>query len=283
MIKRRFIPGEEWLYLKLYSGPKILEDILVGLYPEIKKLYSSGIINKFFFIRYIDEDYHLRLRFQLNDIRHTGLLIETLSLNLRNFSDSRILSKVCYDTYNREIERYGSATIEDAETLFCTSSWEILEIVSTEQDYTQRWLLGVKCMDHLLGTLGLTTKAKYELYQKCYLNLLNEFSENKITSTELKQRYRTNSQAIEKMITQKEHITVPNIDALQTTIARLLDLEHQEQLEVTFDQFLFSIVHMHYNRLFRIKQRSHEFVIYYMMSNYYKSSVIREAKKEVLR
>ncbi len=34
-LKRRFIVGEEWLYLKVYSGPNLLEGILSNEIYEV--------------------------------------------------------------------------------------------------------------------------------------------------------------------------------------------------------------------------------------------------------
>jgi hypothetical protein len=35
-------------------------------------------------------------------------------------------------------------------------------------------------------------------------------------------------------------------------------------------------LHMHYNRLFKVRQRFHEFVIYHLMSKFYNSAIARK-------
>lgn len=37
--------GSEWLYYKIYSGPRTVENILVEIYPKIKKLIDDSLIN----------------------------------------------------------------------------------------------------------------------------------------------------------------------------------------------------------------------------------------------
>jgi len=59
-IKRTFIPGDEWLYIKLYTGYKTADTILTEILPEIiSKLKDEQLIDKWFFIRYYDPHYHL--------------------------------------------------------------------------------------------------------------------------------------------------------------------------------------------------------------------------------
>ena len=58
-ITRTFNLGDEWIYLKVYSGPKILEKILINEIIQLVELMQrEKIIDKFFYIRYFDDDYH---------------------------------------------------------------------------------------------------------------------------------------------------------------------------------------------------------------------------------
>ena len=282
-IKRRFIIGEDWLNIKIYSGPRALEEILLNdIYPIIDKAYSSNLISKFFFVRYSDEGYHIRLRFKLTNGKESAELLNQLSEQLNVYSDSRIISKVITDTYNREIERYGSLSIDPIETIFSWNSWQIIKLLIIEQEYKNRWLTGIKIMDDLLNKFGLDTKEKYDIYQQYYLMYAEEFGDNKNVKDELKRIYRGETKDIERIM---KEILSPDIDypatggaGLDSAINEIMDLRADNRLEVPFESLLRSIIHMHYNRLFRIRQREHEYVVYYMMSNYYKSLLMREKK-----
>ena len=82
-IQRIFVPGSEWLYLKIYAGENTLERILVRQLPIIlRKLNKANLINKWFFIRYADPDTHLRIRFLTEGKASYGTVINVLYLVL---------------------------------------------------------------------------------------------------------------------------------------------------------------------------------------------------------
>src|SRR5262249_34676440 len=61
---RSFPPGSEWLYAKLYTGPAAVDQVLRDVVkPVVQKVMHSGAADRWFFIRYGDPDWHLRLRF----------------------------------------------------------------------------------------------------------------------------------------------------------------------------------------------------------------------------
>jgi thiopeptide-type bacteriocin biosynthesis protein len=278
--RRRFIFGQEWLYVKLYSGPAILEEILIAeILPIIKYFYSGRIIDKFFFVRYFDDEYNIRLRFRLSNSDKLHHTLDLLSQKISPYSDRRILSKVVIDTYDREIERYGSNIIEQIETIFSVNSWQILNILAKESDYHLRWLSCTNIFDSLLGKFGLTTREKYNLFQNGYLTYLKECGNEKSVIDCLRSTYREHKEKINEYIGSEYNMpTIPDSSLTECTlndaINDILKLNAEGKLDVGFEKLLTSIMHMYYNRVFRTKQRTHELAIYYMMSNFYKSQLI---------
>ena len=66
--QRAYIPGETWVYYKLYTGIKTSDILLMKvIYPVVRKLLYKGLIRSYFFIRYTDPDFHLLFRFLLRD------------------------------------------------------------------------------------------------------------------------------------------------------------------------------------------------------------------------
>lgn len=63
MIRRKFIPGSRWLYFKIYTGIKTADEVATRtLLPLLREWYEAKLIDDWFFIRYTDPDFHLRLR-----------------------------------------------------------------------------------------------------------------------------------------------------------------------------------------------------------------------------
>ncbi len=76
----KYMPGSEWLYLKFYVSRSFADKILTHeVYNTIKQLKRNGYLSGFFFIRYTDPYYHLRLRIQLTDTDHYSPCSERFS------------------------------------------------------------------------------------------------------------------------------------------------------------------------------------------------------------
>jgi len=70
MENRTFIPGSEWIYFKIYTGTKTADAILKNeLYGFVSEMLKNKVIDKWFFIRYNDPDFHIRLRIHLKEKR----------------------------------------------------------------------------------------------------------------------------------------------------------------------------------------------------------------------
>lgn len=77
MEDRIFIPGSEWLYFKIYTGTKTGDDILKNeVYDFVHDLRRKNIIDQWFFVRYNDPDFHLRLRLHINNTCNLNYVFE---------------------------------------------------------------------------------------------------------------------------------------------------------------------------------------------------------------
>jgi thiopeptide-type bacteriocin biosynthesis protein len=104
------LPGSEWVYAKLYSSPRGIQAMLRGAVAKlVTRLRRECNVKDWFFFRYPDPDWHLRLRVraperaQQEDVRR--LIESTCRLLKRRESVWRLE----YDTYFREIERFGGS------------------------------------------------------------------------------------------------------------------------------------------------------------------------------
>src|SRR5258707_8922651 len=59
---RRFPPGSEWLYVKLFTGTATADQVLRRAARAVGSSLQAGGAAQWFFIRYADPGWHLRLR-----------------------------------------------------------------------------------------------------------------------------------------------------------------------------------------------------------------------------
>lgn len=99
-------PGEEgWYYYKLY-GMSGREDEFIGIELRniVQKLSENKIIDKHFFIRYIDNRPHIRIRFHVcNKNEFSRLFFDWLIEERRK----GMVTDLSLSVYERECERYG--------------------------------------------------------------------------------------------------------------------------------------------------------------------------------
>jgi len=118
-MQRTYIIGDEWLYMKLYSGTKTADTVLFEIVrPVTSQLLQEGIIDKWFYIRYSDPHNHLRLRFHYMNPDHISKIIQTINKPIKKYIEKNLIWKIQVDTYQREIERYGENSIHLAEKIF---------------------------------------------------------------------------------------------------------------------------------------------------------------------
>ena len=99
-------PGDDWLYLQLYCGMATLDRVLVELVaPLIRELRADGAIKHWFFIRYDEGGWHMRLRLR-GEAR--TLWTQVAPRTLAASSSMRgLVHRIALDTYDPEVERYG--------------------------------------------------------------------------------------------------------------------------------------------------------------------------------
>jgi len=286
--KRVFNLGDEWLYVKIYSGPKILEKILIeDIYNLLNELYEENIINKFFFVRYFDEDYHLRLRFHLIN-NQTQFLIDKINKILSPYSESDIVWKISYDSYVRELERYGSNSIEDIETIFSYDSLIIMKALreinygTEEFGEDTRWIYAIKILNHILECFEIDIDNQIIILESYSDAMISEFNLNKSDKLILNQVYREKRSLIENNqigVLDSILFESKNNLNLKLCLEDLLKLKNQNKLEIDFNSLIKSILHMINNRIFRTNQRQNELYVYYLMSKQLKS---QRARKNII-
>ena len=182
-VRRTFPLGSAWLYYKFYCGTRSSDKILLeAVKPLVEKLRKNGQIDQWFFIRYTDPDDHLRLRLHLTDPTQIGKAIHRVNEQIEPFEQSGHIWKSHTNTYRRELERYGTATMALSETFFFHDSQAVLEMLArTQEDSTrsQRWLEGVATIDRWLTLFGYAPAGKQRLMKEAKSRFYEEFNVDK--------------------------------------------------------------------------------------------------------
>ena len=288
-IQRKYLPGSEWTYIKIYAGNKTVEKILIEYIPIIiSKIKKCSLIEKWFFIRYNDPDFHLRMRFLSKDKENSVPIIGLISNRLLKLVKCDLVWKIQLDTYNRELERYKDGLIEDAESFFFVDSeciLSILKLIGNNENY--RWMIALKLIDVLLSDFLFDTKKKQKLLEQLSKSFKAEFGFNEFNAKQFNSKFRDNKKIIESVL--NNNITEENfIKLYKPVIKRSKDLkpivkqlysktEKSKESDV-IDSLLSSYIHMTMNRLFMTKNRMHELILYDFLRRYYTSENAKAKK-----
>jgi len=290
-VRRRFPPGSEWLYAKLYTGVAGADYVLREVVrPVVEKAIGSGATDRWFFIRYGDPDWHLRLRFHGSpETLREGIIPALHETTAPLLGDGRIW-RTQFDTYEREVERYGGAQgILLAEQLFHADSEAALEVVEMlepgDSGTDERWRLTLYGIDVLLTDFCFDVASRLHLLKGARENLVREFHGDKRLRGQLSERYRKEREGLKALLTPNrdgEHQLSPGFDAfarrsekLSPIVAALKGHEQASQLSVSLAELMVSYMHMQANRLLRSAQRRQELVIYDLLIRHYESRLAR--------
>lgn len=267
-----YIPGDIWLYYKLYTGPKMADKILISyLLPIIDRLYESSMIDLFFFIRYNDPDFHLRIRFKTKQL---DKIVQVLNPIWKQLVREQKISRVLIDSYIQEESRYEKENMEIVESIFFIDSYSCLQMLrylhlNKEDLSNTRWLLSLKIIDRMLNTLGYNKNQKFKFISSLAKEFREEFlfTNHKFTK-QINEKYRSYRSIINYIMED---------DSSQVT---LIINERAKQLLPLFQglkinnnnaqRVIGSIIHMFMNRWFRSQNRLYEMMIYSFMEKNYK-------------
>ncbi|MBB6499231.1 lantibiotic dehydratase [Pedobacter cryoconitis] len=299
LISHSFPLGSEWTYVKIYCGSKWADTILTEyLLPVVTALEEEGLLRKWFFIRYYDPEGHIRMRFlHEKNAAVTADIINRIQEALELLSHQRIVCKIQYDTYEREIERYGERTMELSETIFYNDSTAVinfLNLIEGEEGERYRWLFAMRGVEQLLGDFNLPAEQRQKMMESLFSSFFDEFNGNKQLNSQLNDKYRAitnelnlfmNPENDEEEIAEAVQLfdlrSVLNQNALGDFKQSLAAGSSEDELNLIYRQLLPSYIHMFLNRIFIANQRLHELVVYHHLAKYYASLIARRKHSPV--
>lgn len=273
MTRRNFSLGSEWLYCKIYSGEKSADNILTELVlPMSVSITNENLANLWFFIRYHDfSGFHIRLRFHMIDTMNFYKIIHTIESSFAELVANGVVQNIIYDTYKREIERYGDNIYEMAEKIFHIDSDAILRALSS-MDNDDRWEIALLLIDDMLNAFELTLYDKHLLLLKCRDSFRKEFGFTDISLIrQLNDKYRKNKKVIYKTMERTICDNVLEILSNRKTEIESLAQKIKQNIDVDFNNYIASLIHMSMNRIFISDNRLCEMIIYDYLTRYYES------------
>lgn len=286
-MQTNFPPGSPWIYYKLYISSSHADQFLVNkLFPFVKKLLSKKAINKFFFIRYNDPGFHLRIRFHVSDMAVSQQISEFFYKSTEKLIANDIVWKYEISTYTREMERYNPYLIDDVETLFQADSMNCLSILKEILEFPDeeaRWKIAMKNIDYYLNKfLDNQLEIKEGVITQMSESFKSEFGFNEFNSKQLNSIYRDNRKAIDQIITENdENLTAVFYNSIKkqdkiftATAEKLLQKCHENN--VSIHVYLSSYIHMMMNRIFPSKNRLFELMLYFLLSKHYKGMISQQ-------
>ncbi len=275
---RIMAPGGEWLYFKLYTGYSTADRLLVdAIAPIAQQLRDEGLLRSWFFIRYSDPDFHLRVRLAGEPDVLWGEVRRRFSEAFSPLLEKGWMSRVQIDTYVRELERYGGLSgIKVAEEIFCADSDAVAALLPLVQsDADLRWQLAVLGSDALLSDLGFDAANKSRLLDQLVKLYGGEMRVDRGMRDQLAKQTRARRDALRTMFDgaagQAWTAAYRQRAACVRPVAGAL-----RELDVPFDVLASSYLHMHLNRWFRSTPRAQEFVVYDLLHRLVLSQLARD-------
>jgi thiopeptide-type bacteriocin biosynthesis protein len=284
LVRRRFLPGSEWLYAKLYTGAGTADQVLNDLVaPLVRSSLASGAADAWFFIRHADPDWHLRLRLHGDPGRLHAEVLPRLEAAAAPFLEAGKLWRVQLDTYEREVERYGGDRgVELAEQVFAADSEAVLTILAPlwgDAGLDLRWRLAMRGMELIFDDLGLTLEEKRSAARRAREGYGQEFGVDGGFRGRVGDRYRAERAGLEALLDPGRSppaVLAPGLQALRRRSRRLTPVTAELRrlgqagcLSATLTNIAMAYAHMHVNRLLRSAQRAQELVLYELLDRAY--------------
>jgi thiopeptide-type bacteriocin biosynthesis protein len=295
--QRRFPPGADWLYAKLYAGPATIDELLrVVVQPVVESALGSGAAHGWFFIRYGDPDWHLRLRFCGRPDRLINEVFPLLRARAAPLLNDGRLWRLQLDTYEREVERYGGqAGVRLTERIFEADSNAVLaltDLFHLDSRGEFRWRLAVVGMHRTLLDLGLTLDQRRSIARAARDRFAAEFHSDSGIQRQLCDKYRTQRAKVTELLQgspQADESIARGIDILNArsnqwapAIAELRECAQTGRLTLPLSELAPSFLHMHANRMLRSAHRAQELVLYDFLMRHYDSLAARAQSDDAI-
>ena len=280
--ERNYHLGSEWLYLKVYCGMKNASEIMAQLGNLCNDLETTGAIKKWFFIKFFDSGYHIRVRLKGTNSIYRQVAPALIKL-LKSLSSQRLVNDYSFNTYDREVEKYGVNTIDLCESMFHVDSIysvKLSALLNYHFTNQQSWMVALKSVDTYLNDFGLPLRSKLALSRELAANYGKEFglTDNTSNFKLINKKYYSNREAITTLLAPVSNSDVGSILSERSLRVQpiISSIKSASDNQVDFRELCIKLIHASMFRYFSIAPRFREMLIYNTLALHYQSILKKE-------
>jgi lantibiotic biosynthesis protein len=293
--------GSDWLFAKIYCSPSHADRLLTEFVPALLgELRKGGVAPRWFFARYADPQWHLRLRFHGDPAVLQAQVLPLLQTRIEEEQRRGTVWRLQFDDYEPEVDRYGGpVAIHLAEQIFQLDSelcLQLLQGLSGDFSTDLRWQLAFSAVDCLLTALDLKLDEKRSFAANAARWCEKDFVVNDGYKRQVARRFRDYRRILDDLLTDVEDGTASRAGsrtapavvpaeargalaryAVGVTLVRhrLEEVRCANQLTCTVPELANGLVHMQLNRIFRSCHREQEAVLCELLNRTYASRLNR--------
>jgi thiopeptide-type bacteriocin biosynthesis protein len=252
---RVYLPGSEWMYLKLY-GNELRQDELIAtkLIELLSSLSQQGQIDMAYFLRYSDPEVHLRLRLHGQPEVLSASVMPEVHRFSQELQQEGLLSKLVLDSYEPEIERYGGPELMKlAEQVFHADTRVVANWVQAKR------FGGWQLAPDLIGVLSVLDYLEHFGYSFSEQAALMDQS---FGSKEHLDLFRTYRKQILELVESPDPLLARMFAFRAPFVKRYAEqaraAEARGELYGSYNDLVFSVIHMHMNRFYGLDRKQEQ-------------------------
>ncbi|MBE0337783.1 lantibiotic dehydratase [Paenibacillus sp. 23TSA30-6] len=254
-----YLPGSRWFYAKLYGMNSRQDEFIGGYWEEfVRQQQDSSVILQGYFIRYADPDKHIRVRFEQSENREGNAFLSLFHQWTETLLHEGLISRVVIDTYEPEIERYGGKEpMACAERMFSCDSEvaaRLVHLIRFNQTSLQQDVIAILSVINLLSQFGYSEEDTFNLLNQHFdvKEYLDDFRKERKFFLQWMASDQENLNSIQSSRDSIESI----FNMRKEAVARYNRVIHEQEAKGgatnTRDDIVYSVIHMHLNRLLGI-------------------------------
>jgi thiopeptide-type bacteriocin biosynthesis protein len=267
-VQRKFAPGSEWLYLKIYAPRIGVNRLLLRLRPLLTKRYGEHRISQWFFIRYEDHAPHIRLRLQVAP-ESISLILMAFKEKMEDRIQQQVIREFQIDIYSRELERYAAGGISNTERFFWASSELVLHFLKRQKTnpLINTYAFALYSIQRMIAAFIIDVDEQAAFTLDSFKLFLPEFSD-KPFRVDLDKKYRELTTGIIGVFKDNDaRMHSGSLKAGNNFLKSLGEIQ-KNMSKQSVVEYLRSIIHMHLNRIFTDESRKQEMICYYLLHKY---------------